>query len=78
MRKLIVVLLTVALFMPGCARGMVRAAAIQPAVNSTVADYVILKTEQARKVPLPDENWKKKVALAVELKATVDLAAGGE
>lgn len=80
MRKnlLLVLLLAAALFSAGCVRGMVNASNIQPAVDLVVKDYVTLKVEQATTKPLPDPHWEKKVALARELKATVDLAAGGD
>lgn len=71
MRKLVVALLAVA-FIGGCAKGMVTASAIKPAVDQVVGEYVELKA--ATTDPLKD----KKIKLANELKETVDLAAGGE
>ena len=70
MRILIVLVVLLALILPGCSRGMLRASEIQPAVNIVVADYVAL-------VPDSDPLKPKKIALANELKATVDLAADG-
>lgn len=72
MRSVLVVVLFLAMLLPGCQMGMLRASEIKPAVDVIVADYVAL-------IPESDPLKAKKVALANELKQTVDLAAeGGE
>jgi len=72
MRNLFVVLLlAAALFTAGCARGMVTASAIKPAVDIVVTEYVELKAATS------DPIKADKIKLAEELKATIDLAAGG-
>ena len=66
-----VAVVVLALALTGCAKGMVRADAIKPAVDIIVPEYIAL-------IPDEDPLKAKKKALAEELKQTIDLAAGGE
>lgn len=73
MRKdLFLVLLLAVAMLGGCSRGMVSASAVKPAVDIVVKEYVELKSGTS------DPIKADKIKLAEELKATIDLAAGGE
>ncbi|MBN2490852.1 MAG: hypothetical protein JXQ29_08390 [Planctomycetes bacterium] len=72
MRILIVLVVLAALVLPGCALGMVKATEIQPAVDLIVEDYLLLKTAQPDEI---DPLKGKKMALAIELRATIKVAA---
>ena len=76
MKKNIFALLLAAVMLGGCSlfcpRGMITASEVKPAVDIVVKEYVDLKMATS------DPIKADKIKMAEELKATVDLAAGGE